>query len=355
MSDELAQQRHLQPKDSNSANNTPHPVAVYLASLNSANSRRVMRNALRTILGILVERDAGSLSDEDILRVPWHNLRYEHVQAVRARLHEQYSASTVNRMLSALRGVLREAWRLGYMDAETLQRTIDIKNVRGETVPSGRDLASGEILSLVNACLQDKHPAMGVRDAAIIGILYVCGIRRSEVAQLRLADFNPVNGALMVQGKGNKQRYVYVTGGAFQALQDWLVWRGDEAGALFLPTRKGGKIVRRVEDDGYLRGINAQTVYDMLKKRGKQAGVENFSPHDLRRTFVGDLLDRGADLVTVQKIAGHANANTTARYDRRGERTKQEAAQRLHFPYQKKVKKQTSHQTLEDEHDGQES
>ncbi len=70
----------------------------------------------------------------------------------------------------------------------------------------------------------------------------------------------------------------------------------------------------------------------IIRRRSKQAGVAEFSPHDFRRTFCSDLLDAGIDISTVQKLAGHASPVTTAKYDHRGEETKRRSVQALYIP-----------------------
>jgi integrase len=102
--------------------------------------------------------------------------------------------------------------------------------------------------------------------------------------------------------------------------------RGLGPGPLFCPINKGGKLT--------LRSMGIQAVFERFQLRARQAGLgARFSPHDGRRTWVGNLLDLGADIATVQQLAGHSSVATTARYDRRGERTKRQAAGLLHFPW----------------------
>jgi site-specific recombinase XerD len=81
------------------------------------------------------------------------------------------------------------------------------------------------------------------------------------------------------------------------------------------------------------RRMTDQAVLLLLRRRATQAKVATFTPHDLRRSFISDLLDAGADMVTVQKLAGHANVQTTARYDRRGEEAKRRAVELLRVPF----------------------
>ena len=291
-----------------------NPVSVYLAGLASG-SRRAMLQALDTIARIITTDENAAAT-----AVPWWNFRYQHVTAVRAALSERYAHTTANKMLSALRGVLKASWRLGLMTADDYHTAVSVENVTGETITAGRAISQGEIVALLNTCEQTKT---GIRDAAMISLLYGCGLRRGELVGLSLGDYDRSSGRLIVCGKRNKQRIVPVVNGAARSLADWLSVRNEEPGPLFVGVgnRNNG------------RKLTTQAVYDMLKRRAASAGIAGLSPHDFRRTFVGDLLDAGADIVTVQKMVGHANVETTSRYDRRDDKAKERAAALLHVPY----------------------
>ncbi len=298
---------------------TQHPAVVYLASL-SEGSRRTIFQALDTMARLLSGGRLGAFM------LNWAALRYEHTAAIRALLAERYKPATANKMLSALRQVLYHAWQLGQLSAEDYQRARSVRSVVGDVLPAGRDLGAGELAALMAACEADPSPA-GARDAAIIALMYATGVRRSSVVRLNLSDYDPATGTLRVrQAKRNKEYLAYVAqDGAQRAMADWLAVRGSEAGPLFWPITKGGDLIPR--------RMSTQAIYNLLIKRAQQAGVQHVSPHDLRRTLAGDLLDAGADIVTVQRILGHASVDTAARYDRRPEEVKRKAATLIHVPY----------------------
>jgi integrase len=298
-----------------------HPASVYLARL-GVGSRRTLREALDTTAGLLTG------GKRDLEELDWAALRYQHPAALRARLITQYQPATVNKMLAAVKGVLRACWRLGQMTAEEYHRTADLPAVRGSTLPKGRALTLGELRALFVACAEDPS-ATGRRDAAMLAVLYGAGVRRAELVALNVNDYDGKSGALSVRaGKGRKERVVYATNGARAALQVWLAIRGEPEvthDALFVRIRKGNVLTTARLTD--------QAVYYVLANRLVQAGVQNTSPHDLRRTFISTLWDAGVDGATIQQLAGHASITTTARYDRRDEVAKKRAAEMIHVPF----------------------
>lgn len=202
----------------------------------------------------------------------------------------------------------------------------------------------GEIAELVRVCCDDPTPA-GARDAALFTLAIVSGARRSEIAYLMMEDYveppvlfsaappvqreaqhPPTMLTLRVIGKRNKERKIYLHSGALDAMMDWLFVRGDDAGSIFCAINKSGKV--------FTDRIITTTALDyILKKRMLQAGIAPMTWHDFRRTTAGNLLDAGVDISTAAGILGHSNVETTARYDRRGDRARIKASNKLTVPY----------------------
>ena len=292
-----------------------NPTEIYLAGL-SGGSQQGMRQSLEIIAGILSD-------DHDAESFPWWEVTYADSMAIKIALTERYRPATVNKMLSALRGVLKQTWRLDLMDADAYRRAADVENVRASRLLSGRALASEEIAKLFKICTADATPK-GARDAALLAVLYGCGLRRGELAGLDVEDFDPDDCSIVVHGKRNKQRIVYLAGNGCQYVQTWLEHRGEAQGPLFCPVDQTGAI--------RISRLRGESVAYIVKRLQQVAGVDHFSAHDLRRSAVTHMLDAGVDVITVQKLAGHADLTTTARYDRRGEQAKRRAVKSLDLP-----------------------
>jgi len=300
------------------------PVYSYVESLSLVSQEAVWKR-LRTVARLFEIPDAATF--------PWHHLRAAQVARIRQRLmlpygptHKRAAPATVNLTLAVFRGIAREARNANAMSDEEYRRICEVKADKGERLPRGRAVPAGELVALVRACAGDARPA-GVRDAAMLAALYTGGLRRSELAALALNDYIPAPPTLRVlHGKNDKQRVVPIPASAGAALDRWITLRGAEPGALFVPIDQAG----RVAGDG--KDMSAHAIYKMLNKRARQASIPPLTPHDMRRTFVGDLLTAGNDISAVQRMAGHASVTTTQRYDRRGEEVMRRAADTLHFP-----------------------
>lgn len=302
------------------------PAVAYLESLGSSVSKRTMISPLNRVACILNP----ALSGKDAWRaIPWQRLTAPVVRAVMAKV--EGSPATRNKLLAALKGVARCAWEMELLKDEHLARIQSIKGDAGSREVAGRFVPAGELSSLLKVCAEDTTPS-GARDAAMIALAASTGARRAEIASLLLENVvssEPGRFHIRVIGKRNKERTLYVTGNAALTLTDWLSQRiktNCTHGPLFCAIRKGGAILAG-------QAISTTALDKMLEKRGRQSGVPDLDWHDLRRTTASNLLDAGADISTVAGILGHSSVNTTARYDRRGERARIKASELLSVPY----------------------
>lgn len=301
-----------------------NPALTYLTGLTSEESKRVQRLALIEIARILTGRaDAG-------LDLPWHELRAPHVTTVKAALVKKgLAVRTCNRMLAALRGVFKESWRAALITGEEYERARDVGGVSGKNMPRGRMLDASEVERL--AASAEGERVIDARDLAILGVLVIAGLRRSEVVALDLVDWDTTAMTLRVRhGKGRKERVVPLAPDVKPALDAWRELRGEEPGPLFTAVLKSGRVV--------LRRLHSQSVYLIAEKLRARAGLAHLSPHDFRRTMISNVLSSSRDLAAAQRLAGHASPTTTTIYDRRGAESDREAVQNLKFPLKAGVK-----------------
>jgi site-specific recombinase XerD len=208
------------------------------------------------------------------------------------------------------------------MTNEEFRKATDLAAVRGDNSATGRVLTFEELVALFKVCADDLGPK-GIRDSAMLAILYGTGLRRSELLALDIEDYS--DGTLTVRGKGNKTRLAYVVGEAMTMFARWLeMSSGLSADPMFVAIGKGGTVSKK--------RLDGRSLAVILEKRATEAGIPPFSPHDLRRTTATHLLDKGIDIALVQRMLGHAHVSTTLLYDRRGESAKHRAAELLASP-----------------------
>lgn len=269
-------------------------VEDYLASL--ASERGLSRNTVsayrRDLDQYLSFLDGGA---PDPSRVAGF-IKYLHARGL--------AASSVARKTAAVRGLHR--FRVAEGLAEEDPTALIDSARRAQALPKA--LSLDEVMALLET--PDLTTPAGRRDRAILEFLYATGARVSEVVGLDLEDINLDDATAIVTGKGNKQRLVPLGTHAVSAIHSYLPDRlafrkpGKDPGALFLNAR-GGRLSR-------------QGLWVIVRRAGRTAGIpdSHVSPHVLRHSAATHMVERGADLRSVQQLLGHATITTTQVYTR---------------------------------------
>ena len=205
---------------------------------------------------------------------------------------------SVGRHLSALRSFFRFLSREGLIKTNPILMLSSPK--LDKHLPSF--MTEEEVAKLIESVLpKDDEDELGLRNRAILETFYSSGLRISELVALSLEDVDFIAGIVKAMGKGKKERVVPIGEVALKAIRKYLDKRKKQNNALFL--NKNGK------------RISARGVRDVVEKYLKNAGIRHgVSAHTFRHSFATHLLNRGADLRTVQELLGHANLSTTQIY-----------------------------------------
>lgn len=217
---------------------------------------------------------------------------------------DEMSKVTQNYHLIALRSFLRFCSKRGW-DALAADK-IELAHTRR---PQVTFLTAEEIEQL--ASQPDTSTITGLRDRAIIELLFSSGLRISELVNLDRDHINLSRREFMVRGKGQKDRPVFISAEAASWIELYLKKRQDNSAPLFI--RYSGS--KKPDSSGNYKRLTARSIQRMISRYAKLAGItKHVSPHTLRHSFATDLLMNGADLRAVQAMLGHSNIATTQIY-----------------------------------------
>ncbi|MGF3076574.1 site-specific tyrosine recombinase XerD [Facklamia sp. P12945] len=230
---------------------------------------------------------------------------YSYMQGFLAHLHQQnYATSSTSRLLSAMKQFFHYLLKEGVIQQNPLQLVQGPKQAK--SLP--KVLSMEEVEAIIQA--PNIATLTGLRDRAILEVLYACGLRVSELTQLQLADLHLDLGFVQTLGKGNKERIIPLGDEAIYWVDQYL----QDARGVFASkkTAQAGQILFLTERG---KAFTRQGIWKNLNKYVQQAGVnQRVSPHMLRHSFATHLLENGADLRMVQELLGHADISTTQIY-----------------------------------------
>lgn len=232
----------------------------------------------------------------------WTQVRAEHLSGwIGSLSDEDYAVSSLARKLAAVRGMAKhlvaERWRADDF-SELVRGPKLVRKLPGALSPD-------EVDRLMTA--PDDSTPQGIRDRAMLELMYSSGLRVSELCGMLIQDVDLENRTLRVHGKGSKERVVPLGSVAVVALERYL----EVARPKLLKPRTGSELFL----SQWGRGLSRKTFWVMIKKTAALAGIEqDVKPHMLRHSFATHLLEGGADLRAIQEMLGHADIATTQIY-----------------------------------------
>ncbi len=246
------------------------------------------------------ERDLAKLrvwaekNNFDVVNLTRQDLREWLIDLAGAKLSE----NSKRRLISALRGFYKFLQFDGHIKKNPAEDLI--APTKGSYLPNFLNQTDIENLLAV----PDSSTEIGLRDKAILELMYACGLRVSEAVDLKMSDVDIDTGILTCKGKGSKTRKVPVGKSAIEWLKNYLIVRRGkeniEISNIFV-TFSG-------------RPINRQTIFLFIKEYAEKIGLEDVSPHTLRHSFATHLIQNRADVRSVQQLLGHADISTTQIY-----------------------------------------
>lgn len=235
-------------------------------------------------------------------QLTFNSIGQNHLEEFVADLHDKkISPRSMSRVISGIKSFFRFLLLDNYRD-DNPGEMLESPKI-GLKLPVV--LSLNEIDSLLSVI--DLSTAEGTRNYAIIETLYSCGLRISELTNLRFSDLFFEEGFIRVEGKGSKQRLVPISETAVQKIRNWIPYRNQ------INIRKGSEDILFVSSRG--KAISRVTVFYYIRHYAEAAGIQKeISPHVFRHSFATHLLERGANIRVIQEMLGHEKITTTEIY-----------------------------------------
>ena len=228
------------------------------------------------------------------------SVKYETIRGYLSYLHEnKYKSKSISRMISSMRSFFK------YLKVENVISNNPMTLISNPKLEKKlpKYLTINEVEKILN--VPDMNDKIGIRDAFILELLYVSGIRVSELVNIKLNDIEESQRRIKILGKGNKERYVLYGSRCSELLKKYISVRSD-----FLKYPNDYLILSKTG-----RKINTREIRNIINRIKTKAGVSiSISPHTFRHTFATHMLNEGADIRAVQELLGHENLSTTTIY-----------------------------------------